>query len=127
MTVTTHAKSSVDALLRPESVAVIGASNDRTRIGGRPIRYLRAAGFTGRVYPVNPKHREVQGIPAFPHIDDVPEAVDLAVVAVPAPSVLATIEACAARGVRVCPRRSARTASGGRGSRSTCATGATLR
>ena len=100
MTVTTHPGSSLDALLRPASVAVIGASNDRTRIGGRPIRYLRAAGFTGRVYPVNPKHREVQGIPAFPHIDDVPEAVDLAVVAVPAPSVLATIEACAARGVR---------------------------
>lgn len=93
-------KSSLDALLRPASVAVIGASNDRTRIGGRPIRYLRAAGFDGRVYPVNPKHREVQGIPAFQHIDDVPEAVDLAVVAVPAPSVLATVKACAARGVR---------------------------
>lgn len=93
-------KSSLDALLRPASVAVIGASNDRTRIGGRPIRYLLAAGYGGRVYPVNPKHRTVQGIPAFPRIDDVPEAVDLAVVAVPAPSVLPTVEACAARGVR---------------------------
>lgn len=91
---------SLDALLRPASVAVIGASNDPTRIGGRPIRYLRAAGFAGRIHPVNPKHREVQGLPAFPHIAAVPDAVDLAVVAVPAPSVVDTVEACAARGVR---------------------------
>ena len=91
---------SLDALLRPASVAVIGASNDPTRIGGRPIRYLRAAGFAGRIHPVNPKHREVQGLPAFPHMAAVPEAVDLAVVAVPAPGVVDTVEACAARGVR---------------------------
>ena len=92
---------SLDALLRPASVAVIGASNDPTRIGGRPIRYLRAAGYAGRVYPVNPRHQEVQGLGAFPHISDVPEAVDLAIVAVPAPSVVETVEACAARGVQV--------------------------
>ena len=92
---------SLDPLLRPASVAVIGASNDPTRIGGRPIRYLREAGFGGHVYPVNPKHREVQGLPAFPHIADVPEAVDLAIVAVPAPAVADTVAACAARGVRV--------------------------
>ena len=97
---TTAPPRSLDALLRPASVAVIGASNDPTRIGGRPIRYLRAAGFAGRVHPVNPKHREVQGLPAFPHVSAVPEAVDLAVVAVPAPSVVETVEACAARGAR---------------------------
>ena len=101
MTTTTPPRRSLDALLRPASVAVIGASNDPTRIGGRPIRYLREAGFSGQVYPVNPKHQEVQGLPAFPHISDVPEAVDLAIVAVPAPSVVGTVEACAARGVRV--------------------------
>ena len=97
---TTAPPRSLDALLRPASVAVIGASNDPTRIGGRPIRYLRAAGFAGRIHPVNPKHREVQGLPAFPHVSAVPEAVDLAVVAVPAPSVVETVEACAARGAR---------------------------
>ena len=100
-TATRPPAESLDALLRPASVAVIGASNDPTRIGGRPIRYLRAAGYAGRVYPVNPRHRDVQGLAAFPHISDVPEAVDLAIVAVPAPSVVDTIEACAARGVRV--------------------------
>ena len=101
MTATPPPKRSLDALLRPASVAVIGASNDPTRIGGRPIRYLRAAGFAGRIHPVNPKHAGVQGLPAFRRIEDVPEAVDLAIVAVPAPSVVDTVEACAACGVQV--------------------------
>lgn len=92
--------SSLDALLRPASVAVIGASNDPTRIGGRPIRYLREAGYRGRIHPVNPRHAEVQGLTAFAHISDVPEAVDVAIVAVPAPSVVDTVAACAERGVR---------------------------
>ena len=100
-TATRPPTESLDALLRPASVAVIGASNDPTRIGGRPVRYLRAAGYAGRVYPVNPRHKDVQGLAAFPHISDVPEAVDLAIVAVPAPSVVETVEACAARGVQV--------------------------
>ena len=101
MTTSTPPTESLNALLRPASVAVIGASKDPTRIGGRPIRYLRAAGYSGRVYPVNPRHEDVQGLAAFPHISAVPEAVDLAIVAVPAPSVVDSVEACAARGVRV--------------------------
>ena len=100
MTITTPAKGSLDPLLRPASIAVIGASNNPTRIGGRPIRYLQSAGFAGRVYPVNPRHAKVQGLTAFPRITDVPEPVDLAIVAVPAPSVVETVEACAAAGVR---------------------------
>ena len=100
MTISAPPNRSLDPLLRPASVAVVGASNDPTRIGGRPVRYLRAAGFAGRIYPVNPKHEKVQGLTAFPHVAEVPEAVDLAVVAVPAPSVVDTVAACAARGVR---------------------------
>ena len=100
MTISAPPSRSLDPLLRPASVAVVGASNDPTRIGGRPVRYLRAAGFAGRIYPVNPKHEKVQGLAAFPHVAEVPEAVDLAVVAVPAPSVVDTVAACAARGVR---------------------------
>ena len=100
MTTTTPRQPSLDALLRPTSVAVIGASNDPTRIGGRPVRYLRAAGYGGRIYPVNPRHARVQELTAFRRIADVPEAPDLAIVAVPAPSVVETVEACAAHGVR---------------------------
>ena len=100
MTISAPPNRSLDPLLRPASVAVVGASNDPTRIGGRPVRYLRAAGFAGRIYPVNPKHEKVQGLAAFPRVAAVPEAVDLAVVAVPALSVVDTVAACAARGVR---------------------------
>ena len=100
MTEPAHLRPSLDAVLRPRSVAVIGASDNRRRIGGRPIRYLTEAGFAGPIYPINPKHRQVQGLDAFAHIDDVPDPVDLAIVAVPAASVVSTVEACAARGVK---------------------------
>lgn len=90
----------LDALLDPHSVAVIGASNLPARIGGRPIHNLIAAGFRGKVYPVNPKYSEVQGLPAFSCIEDVPGQVDCAIVAVPAVDVVKTIRACAGSGVR---------------------------
>ena len=92
--------ASLDALLTPQSIAVIGGSDNPARIGGRPIRYLKEAGYAGRIYPVNPKHARVQGIEAFAAIDDVPGDVDLAIVAVPAVSVPETLERCAGKGVR---------------------------
>ena len=93
-------RHTLDAVLRPRSVAVIGASNSPTRIGGRPIRYLLEAGFQGPIYPVNPKHQRVQGLAAVGAIDEVTDPIDLAIVAVPAPDVVRIVETCAARGVR---------------------------
>ncbi len=93
-------RHTLDAVLRPRSVAVIGASDSPTRIGGRPIRYLLEAGFQGPIYPVNPKHRRVQGLAAVAAIDEVTDPVDLAIIAVPAPDVIRIVETCAARGVR---------------------------
>ena len=93
-------RHTLDAVLRPRSVAVIGASNSPTRIGGRPIRYLLEAGFQGPIYPVNPKHQRVQGLAAVGAIDEVTDPIDLAIVAVPAPDVIRIVETCAARGVR---------------------------
>jgi len=87
-------------LLHPSSVAIIGASNDPTRIGGRPLRYMREAGFRGRIYPINPHRDSVQGLAAFPSIAELPEAVDTAIIAVPAPMVVQTAEACAAAKVK---------------------------
>ena len=91
---------SLTSLLQPRSVAVVGASTDPTRIGGRPVSYMLRQGFSGRLMPVNPKREQVQGIPAFGHVDDLPEAPDTAIVAVPAAQVLATIEALGAKGAR---------------------------
>ena len=72
-------------LLAPRSVAIIGASNDATRIGGRPIAFMRAAGkFQGAIYPVNPNRAEVQGLRAYPSVAALPETPDVAVIAVPA-------------------------------------------
>lgn len=92
--------SALDALFRPRSVAVIGASTDPTKIGGRPIAYLKQGGFRGRILPVNPNAAEVQGLPAAPTLDAVAGEVDLAIVAVPAAAVAPAIEACIRKHVR---------------------------
>ena len=92
-------RTGLDALFNPRSVAVIGASEDPTRIGGRPLRYLKEFGFRGEVWPVNPRRDRVQGIEARPDIAEVPGPIDVAVVAVAAANVPGTIEACAERGV----------------------------
>jgi len=93
-------RSSLDPLLAPTSVAIIGASDDRARIGGRPLHYTHSAGFEGPIYPVNPKRDVIQGLKGYASIDDVPEAPDVAIIAVPAAHVIATVEACAAKGVK---------------------------
>ena len=85
---------SLRPLLHPSTVAIIGASDNPTRIGGRPLRYMRDAGFSGRIYPVNPNRDSVQGLPAVASISDVPEPVDTALIAVPAASVVETAAAC---------------------------------
>ncbi len=59
---------SLQPLFRPKSVAVIGASSDPLKIGGRPVDFLKLRGYQGRIIPINPKYDEVQGLPAFPHI-----------------------------------------------------------
>jgi acyl-CoA synthetase (NDP forming) len=89
---------SLDALLKPRSIAVIGASDVKTRIGGVPVDLLRRAGFT-RLYPVNPKNTTVQGLAAFPDIESVPEVVDLAIIALSADATLPMLHRCHARGI----------------------------
>ncbi|HET6305829.1 MAG TPA: CoA-binding protein, partial [Rhodopila sp.] len=87
-------------LLAPRSVAVLGASSDPTRIGGRPIAYMLAQGFPGGLYPVNPNRSEVQGVKAYPSVADLPEVPDVAIVAVPAEAAVPAIAELAALGVK---------------------------
>jgi acetate---CoA ligase (ADP-forming) len=89
----------LERLLRPTSVAIIGASDEPTRIGGRPLAYLLAAGFRGAIYPVNAKRTTVQGLPAYPTIGAVADRVDVAVIAVSADQTVEVVRDCAARGV----------------------------
>lgn len=87
------------ALYRPRSVAVVGATEDRNRVGGRPLHYLRSFGFQGSVYPINPKRDAIQGYKAYASLADLPEAPDVAVIAVGGDHVQGVLRQCAARGV----------------------------
>jgi acyl-CoA synthetase (NDP forming) len=90
----------LDALLQPRSIAIIGASQDATKIGGRPVDLLRRYSYAGKIYPVNPKAAMVQGLQAYPSVEALPEAPDLAIIAVDAEKAPEAVEQCAARGVR---------------------------
>ncbi|WP_020671682.1 bifunctional GNAT family N-acetyltransferase/acetate--CoA ligase family protein [Amycolatopsis nigrescens] len=91
---------SVHNLLHPRSVAVIGASTDPTKIGYAVLTNLLSADFAGTVYPVNPEHRSVRGVRAYPSVLDIPDSVDLAVVAVPADQVESVLDGALAKGVK---------------------------
>ncbi len=90
---------SLGALFRPRSVAIVGASPDATRIGGRPVAYLRTLGYRGAIYPVNPNYAEVQGLPAFKSLSAIGQPVDLAIIAVAAARVPETLAEARALGV----------------------------
>ncbi len=91
--------ASLQALFKPKSIAVIGASADVKKIGGRPIEYLKQFGFTGKIFPINPGRSEIQGLKTYPLITDVPEFVDLALLAIPASKTLEAIKQCAEKKV----------------------------
>ncbi len=87
----------MDTFFNPGSIAVIGASN--RNIGNFVIGNL-LLGFRGGVYPVNPNYKEIEGLPCFPSLEDIPHPIDLAIVLVPASSVPSVLEACAMKGIR---------------------------
>lgn len=88
------------ALFEPRSVAIIGASSNPARIGGRPIAYYLAAGFKGAIYPVNPNREEIQGLKAYPDMASIPGSVDLAILAISANGVADAVKECGKKGVK---------------------------
>ncbi len=72
--------TALNALLNPNSIAVIGASADPAKTSGRPISYLLKHGFSGSIYPVNPKATEIQGLTCFPNVEALPQAPDVGLV-----------------------------------------------
>lgn len=93
-------RADLDAVFRPRSVAVIGASDTESKIGGTPLYYLRSRGYAGRVIPINPKAPEIQGLPAYANIKDAPGPIDLAIIAVPASLAVQALQDCADAGVK---------------------------
>ena len=93
-------KHYLNELFEPRSVAVFGASERQGAVGTLVFKNMIEAGFSGEVYPVNPKHVEVQGCKAYPDLESIDKPVDLAVITTPASTVPGIIESCGEHGVR---------------------------
>lgn len=89
------------ALLHPASIALFGASDDVSKMGGRPVQFLKRSGFAGRIYPINPKRAEIQGLQAWPSLQSLPEVPDQVFVLTPTETVIPAVRECAALGVKV--------------------------
>ena len=90
---------SLEPLLHPRAIAVVGASDNAARIGGRPIHFSKSE-FQGNIYPINPNRETVQGLKAYAKVGDLPEVPDSAVISVPAAIAVDAIRECADFGVR---------------------------
>jgi acyl-CoA synthetase (NDP forming) len=95
------ARARLRTVLNPKSVAVIGASENPNKIGGRPLLYLSRFGYKGKVYPINPKRTEAQGFKVYPNLAALPEAPEVAIVVVAGDLALEAVEECARAGVKV--------------------------
>lgn len=93
-------KDQLDKIMRPKSIAVIGASTKEKTIGAEIMLKLTEYKFTGAIYPINPKATEVQGYKAYPTVLDVPGDIDFAVIVVPKPFVFETIDQCNEKGIK---------------------------
>jgi acetyltransferase len=93
----------IQFLFEPRTVAVIGASHDPNKIGYKIVQNIVANGYTGKVYPVNPKGGEILGLPVSPTVRDIPEEIDVALIVVPAKAVFETVQQCASHGVKFAP------------------------
>ena len=92
------AVADLSRLLNPKVIAVIGASDDPTRIGGKPIAYMVKQGYQGTILPVNPNRETVQGFKSYPSVEALPQTPDIAIIAVPSSAALETVTALAKKG-----------------------------
>ena len=90
----------LQAALNPKSIAIIGASENPNKIGGRPIMYMKRHGYAGKIYPINPNRDEIQGVKSYASLAALPEVPELAIVIVGGDSTVPTVNECAARGVK---------------------------
>jgi acetate---CoA ligase (ADP-forming) len=98
---TRDARENLRAVLNPRSVAIVGASENPNKIGGRPLLFLSRFGYQGKVYPINPKRSEAQGFKTYPELAALPEAPEVAVIVVPGDLAMQSLEECASLGVKV--------------------------
>jgi acetyl-CoA synthetase (ADP-forming) len=111
-------RDDIRRFLFPQTVAVIGASEDSSKFGGRVLEYLLKFGFPGTIVPINVRATALRGVPAYPSIQASPVPVDVAIMAVPAETALESIRECGRAGVKACVLITAQFAEiGGEGAR----------
>lgn len=87
--------------INPRSIAIVGASDNVDKLGGRCLQYLKRFGFRGTILPINPTRAETQGVKTYPDFESLPEVAELVVIAVPGDQAEAAVNACARHGTRV--------------------------
>lgn len=92
--------SALEPFFNPQSIAVIGASSNPVKPGGRPVSALLSKGFSGKIYPVNPTRTNINGLKCYPSLLDIPDPVDLVIISIVADKVYPALEECAAKGVK---------------------------
>ncbi|MFA5317192.1 MAG: acetate--CoA ligase family protein [Dehalococcoidales bacterium] len=90
----------LDAVFHPQSIAIVGASDDVAKVSGQPMKYILDSGWKGKVYPVNPTRETILGHKAYPSITAIPDPVDAAVIVIAAAAVPKVIQECADKGVK---------------------------
>ena len=90
----------LDSIMKPGAIAVVGASTKPNTIGSDLLKRLIEYGFTGKIYPVNPKGGVIEGLQAYPSVRDIPGDVDLAIIVVKNVFVLPTIDQCHEKGIK---------------------------
>ncbi len=104
----------LEEILHPQSIAVVGASNNPTGAGYNFTRHLLDYGYRGRIYPVNPTYSEILGIKAYPSLRDIPGSIDYVICCIPAPEVLGMLADCSQKGVKFVHLYTARLSETGR-------------
>lgn len=90
----------LDAMFRPKSVAVVGASSQPGKIGYTVLDNLLKGGYQGKIYPINPKADEILGLKVYPAVANVPDKIDAAIITVPSKLTLQSIEECGKKGIK---------------------------
>src|SRR5215469_11010972 len=96
-----EASALAQALLSPRSVAIVGQSNDASKTAGRPLKYLRRAGYGGHIFPVNARREDVLGERAYPSLSALPEVPEHAYIVTATDAAIAAVEEAGEIGVKV--------------------------
>jgi acetate---CoA ligase (ADP-forming) len=93
-------RRNLESLFKPRSIAILGASADLNKVSGRPLAYMLRFGYPGKVYPVNPKYKEIAGVQCYPSLQEIPGKIDQVMVIIPANETLASLEEALRKGVK---------------------------